>query len=295
MRIAVANSKGGVGKSTLTVVLADFLAVRHHLNILVIDLDPQATSSCLLKSVAGVELARQQRQTLAHFLEKMQASENDVPSLADFRQVNASNLIELKPGPEAGHRGRIDLIASVPSLWFEEHAFIERYYSAGQKPTDQLYEAFSTGLETISDQYHVVLIDCPPNYSSLTRAGLMLANVVISPTTADEIALMSLKDFRTHAIDAFPDGRFNKHHYVAVTRFGRTKEEGRMLSVMKKSFDVLDPPIRYSTQIARAVWRVAPSSTQKYREKYGSFLSGARSDIEALGKTVYEQIIQPTQ
>ena len=69
MRIAVANSKGGVGKSTLTVVLADFLAVRHHLNILVIDLDPQATSSCLLKSVAGVELARQQRQTLAHFLE----------------------------------------------------------------------------------------------------------------------------------------------------------------------------------------------------------------------------------
>ena len=56
MRIAVANSKGGVGKSTLTVMLADYLAVHHHLNVLVIDLDPQATASCLLKSVAGVEL-----------------------------------------------------------------------------------------------------------------------------------------------------------------------------------------------------------------------------------------------
>ena len=45
---------------------------------------------------------------------------------------------------------------------------------------------------------------------------------------------------------------------------------------------------------ARAIWFIAPDSRQKYREKYGSFLSGVRSDIEAIGNAVYEDIIKPT-
>ena len=81
--------------------------------------------------------------------------------------------------------------------------------------------------------------------------------------------------------------------YVTVTRFGRTNEEGRMLAEIKKAFTVIDPPMRYSTQVARALYSIAPNSRKKYREKYGNFLSGVRSDIEALGKAVYEDIINP--
>ena len=284
MRIAIANSKGGVGKSTMTVVLADYLAVFHHLNVLVIDLDPQATASCLLKSVKGLEIARQQRQTLSHYLDQLK--DGTTPNLSDFRQVNVSNLVELQATPQAGRIGRIDLIASVPSLWFAEQSFVERYYSAGGKPTQQLFDALSLGLGTLSDRYDVVLIDCPPNYSSLTQAGLMLADAVISPTTADEIALMSLNDFRKHAV-----GHFKDRHYVLVTRFGRSRDEKNLLAVMKKDFHLVGPPMRYSTQVARATWFGAPNSRQKYRDKYGTFLSGVRTDIEAIGNAVYSEII----
>jgi chromosome partitioning protein len=114
MRIAIANSKGGVGKSTTTVILADYLAFFHQLKVLVIDLDPQATTSCLLKSVPGLELAEKQRQTLTHYLDQLKSGTS--LDLAGFRQINVSNLVELQATPRAGKIGRIDLIASVPSL-----------------------------------------------------------------------------------------------------------------------------------------------------------------------------------
>jgi chromosome partitioning protein len=284
MRIALANSKGGVGKSTTTVILADYLAFFHQLKVLVIDLDPQATTSCLLKSVTGLELARQQRQTLTHYLDQLKGGLT--PTLADFRQVNVSNLVELQPMPQAGRAGRIDLIASVPSLWFAEQSFVERYYSAGGQPTQQLFTALSTGLEQLAGQYDVVLIDCPPNYSSLTQAGLLLADTVISPTTADEIALMSLKDFSQNAL-----GRFQDRHFVLVTRLGRTKDEADQLANIRRNYTMIGPPMHYSTKIARAMWFLAPNSRKTYKEKYGSFLKVITSDIEAIGKAVYDHII----
>jgi chromosome partitioning protein len=287
MRIAIANSKGGVGKSTTTVILADYLAFFHQLRVLVIDLDPQATTSCLLKSVTGLQIAEKGRQTLTHYLDLL--SSNSTQNLADFRQVNVSNLVELQAKPRAGRTGRIDLIASVPSLWFAEQAFVERYYSAGGQPTQQLFSALSTGLEPLRDQYDVVLIDCPPNYSSLTQAGLLLADAVISPTTADEIALMSLKDFTINALDRFKNRRF-----VLVTRLGRTKDEAEQLAIIRQKYTMIGPPMHYSTKIARAMWFGAPNSRKTYKEKYGTLLRVVSADIEAIGKAVYVDILKAT-
>ena len=50
---AIANLKGGVGKSTTTVMLADGLAYYYGMNVLVIDLDPQANSSQMLLTEMG--------------------------------------------------------------------------------------------------------------------------------------------------------------------------------------------------------------------------------------------------
>ncbi len=291
MRIAIANSKGGVGKSTVTVVLADYLAHFHQRRVLVIDLDPQATTSCLLKSVQGIKLAEQQGQTLTHFLQKLR--EGKTPKLSDFLQRNAGNLEELRPVAQAGTRGRIDLVASVPSLWFEEGEFVETFYRANSAPAQHLNDALVRGLTPIANDYDIVLIDCPPNYSSLTKAGLMLADAVISPTTTDEIALLSLRDFRRYAIDGAQSGRLSHHHYVIATRLGRTNDEANGFDNLRRNFTVVGPPMRYAPKLARAIWMPAPNSRQNYREKYGNFLSGVRSDIEAIGQAVYEKVLSP--
>jgi cellulose biosynthesis protein BcsQ len=67
-RVAIANLKGGVGKSTTTVLLAETLALFHRQRVLVIDLDPQSNTSYMLLSRAGVEIAERQQKTLMHFL-----------------------------------------------------------------------------------------------------------------------------------------------------------------------------------------------------------------------------------
>ena len=45
MRLAVANYKGGVAKSTSVMMIAESLALFHGLRVLVVDFDPQATAS----------------------------------------------------------------------------------------------------------------------------------------------------------------------------------------------------------------------------------------------------------
>jgi cellulose biosynthesis protein BcsQ len=152
-----------------------------------------------------------------------------------------------------------------------------------------LFNALSIGLEPLKYQYDVVLIDCPPNYSSLTQAGLLLADAVISPTTADEIALMSLNDFNRNALERFQNRRF-----VLVTRLGRTKDEAEQLAIIRKKYTMIGPPMHYSTKIARAMWFVAPNSRKTYKEKYGTLLRVVSADIEAIGKAVYVDILKAT-
>lgn len=65
---AIANLKGGVGKSTTTVMLADGLAHYYGMNVLVIDLDPQANSSQMLLTERGVQAAADQGKGVQHIL-----------------------------------------------------------------------------------------------------------------------------------------------------------------------------------------------------------------------------------
>ena len=64
-RIAIANHKGGVGKSTTTLMLAEGLALSGY-RVLVVDLDPQAMSSKMLLGESGLEEAIKQGRTLGH-------------------------------------------------------------------------------------------------------------------------------------------------------------------------------------------------------------------------------------
>ena len=71
---AIANLKGGVGKSTTTVMLADGLAYFYGMHVLVIDLDPQANSSQMLLTEEGVQDASEQGKGGHHLLAQFMAS-----------------------------------------------------------------------------------------------------------------------------------------------------------------------------------------------------------------------------
>ena len=122
---AVSNLKGGVGKSTTTVMLADGLAYFYGANVLIVDLDPQANSSQMLLTERGLQMAFKQGKGVHHLLEQFTA--NEPPNIANLVLPNAVTLEELRIAEERDERaGWVSILPAHPQLRLTEMALEEK-------------------------------------------------------------------------------------------------------------------------------------------------------------------------
>jgi cellulose biosynthesis protein BcsQ len=143
--VTVLNQKGGVGKTTVTLGLASAAAEAGH-RVLVVDLDPQASSTWVL----GIDPAEVENST-AEVLGRLPVSRAMVPSVWG---------------------GEVWVVPATGRLLPRDH---------GGNPA-RLRDA----LATVTDQFHAVLIDCPPSLGALTTSGLTAADhavIVVEPSS----------------------------------------------------------------------------------------------------------------
>lgn len=293
-RIAIANLKGGVGKSTTTVFLAECLALHHKLRVLVLDLDPQANCSFMLLSRKGVERAETGQKTLPHFLLKhLESTQPENGSgeteLGSFLSRGSSDLAELKEG----RGGRVDLLPSIPRMWFVENKFEKIYHIQRKEPSIELGQVFDLGLKQIASNYDVALIDCPPGFSSLTRIGLLLADAIISPTIADEVSARSLRDFVDIGLGEILGFGSIKNHHVVISKFIENQRTQTMRQYLRSQYSVLEPSIRYSVKIVDALSSAGPESSRSFRQKYQDRGAEVTKLAEAAFSKVYERTEVP--
>jgi chromosome partitioning protein len=153
--IAVANQKGGVGKSTSAASLATELAIREY-ETLLIDADPQSNATQIF-------LAPEQVKT----------------SLADVLIGGGASITEKRITTEIEH---LDIVPATLSL-----ANFDR------EPALSVTK-LRTALRDLGDSYDFIIIDTPPNFGLLLTTALTAATHVLIPVQAAPFALTGLQD-----------------------------------------------------------------------------------------------------
>ena len=157
LRIAVANHKGGVAKSTTTMMVAEGLSLFHGMRVLAIDLDPQASLSTMLLSREGADRAADRGRSILQILDRLAAG--DAVSVSNLLSQNASDLIELRDAPD---QRRVDLLASSRSLLANITDIQDRLRATLDRRLDvALAAVLIHGLDRITKSYDVILFDCP--------------------------------------------------------------------------------------------------------------------------------------
>lgn len=160
--IALANQKGGVGKTTTTINLASNLARRGE-KVLVIDLDPQGNTT----SGLGVDKSTLENSTYELIVENIPV--NDCIIELKYENTKGKRRLSLLPS-------KVDLAgAEVEIADFEKKEYILRYR-----------------ISCIREEYDFVLIDCPPSLSLLTVNALTTADSVLIPVQCEYYALEGL-------------------------------------------------------------------------------------------------------
>ena len=154
--IAIANQKGGVGKTTTSVNLAASLGVLEQ-KILLIDSDPQANAS----SGLGIDIDTVRNGTY-------QLLEHTVSAKDAIVKTNSPN-VDIIPA-------HIDLVAIEIELVDKD----EREYM------------LKKALKEIKDDYDYILIDCAPSLGLITLNSLVAADAVIIPIQCEYFALEGL-------------------------------------------------------------------------------------------------------
>ena len=159
--VALANQKGGVGKTTTTVNAAAILASRGF-RVLLIDIDPQGNAT----SSFGVEKA------------DLPGSTYEV--LVDEAPIAECVIRAVRPG--------LDLLATASSLAAAEVELVA---------LDRRERRLKDACDPIRDVYDIVLIDCPPSLGLLTVNALTAADSVIVPIQCEFLALEGMTQLIT--------------------------------------------------------------------------------------------------
>ncbi len=178
--IAVMNTKGGVGKSTIVLAVAETLAALHKLNVLVIDSDAQASVSAMFMSVGNLRKLQADNRTIVDYL--VATVLRDTPAeWPDFVVGGVSDVDEAET---------IYLLPSDMQLTlFEREVSKEALHTT-------LRTSIGSLLARARPVFDMILIDCPPGLSVLTECWLREADYHLSPTRPDYISLCGLDVFR---------------------------------------------------------------------------------------------------
>ncbi len=240
--IATYNIKGGVGKTSTAVNLA-YIAAQNHYKTLVWDLDPQGASSYYFRIKPKVKGGSKQ----------LISGDRELGGL-----IKATDFENLDLLPADFSFRNLDLVLD-----------------ARKNPTQRLKKLLSP----LTEEYDLIILDCPPNISLLSEAIFAASDILLSPIIPTTLSLRTLEQLKKYLKD-------NKLKHLQLIPFfsmadKRKKMHREIMQTLQESHpDILKSVIPYASDIERMGWE---------RKPLASYTSKGRS-VEAY-QALWQEII----
>ena len=268
--LAVQNFKGGVGKSTLSVHLAQYLAIKGY-RVLLIDCDSQASASTLFGYIPDLDL--EEGDTLYPFLRQ-------------------DELTSLEYAIRPTHFDGLDLIPANLRLFQSEYELAARM-GRGQ---GALLDRLQQGIASVAGRYDVVVIDPPPALGAISLSVLRAANALVVPvpptvmdfsSTAAFLAMLdeTMQVLLEHGMNT----ELNFLRFVASKVDENKSMQRELMGLMGQLYGnaLVRTPLKDSAEIDNASARLmtvyeleGPTTSRSVRERCLTYLDGVNSEIE---------------
>jgi chromosome partitioning protein len=228
--LAVANRKGGVGKSTTSVMLAHAAAAWGGKRVLVMDLDTQCNASLMLVGGEGWDKSRRAGRTIAdYFYDRFDEVAEDE---SDYIVNHVGDVAHPRTAP-----GRVSLLPGSLLLEDVQGVLYLKQAKQGKDPdvvASQVRGRMKRLMKHFGADFDLVILDCPPGLSFAALSALDLADRVVVPFrpdyvsqfALDRVALLIQKADSGEELAEIP---FEKRRYVCLPNYVRGEGRERLL------------------------------------------------------------------
>lgn len=287
--LAVANRKGGVGKSTTAVMLAHALGAWGRKRVLVMDLDSQCNASLILMGGEAWSVARREGRTISDYF--FDLFDETMPEPRDYLTHNVGDVRQASGKPIS--------ISLLPGSLMLEDVQGEIYVKEARQSKDpevvgtRVRGRLERLLKRFEANFDVVILDCPPGLSLAALAALKAAEHVIVPfkpdyvsqLAVDRIALLIEEKRTADDLALIP---ISKRRYRCLANAVRDTGKDRLLiEEIGLHHPMLATEMPQSEAIANAFdWDPSPKSIE---EKYGTGALSLRRLYEEIAPALVER------